>query len=132
MDATQKKKVKLIFLTNACIPLIIMVATAAYMISLIDYIEIEAYGLTAFLLGFWYFVIGFILTSLVTLLSGLFVFIFWYFLGATKDEMIQGCYKAHKTLNSGATYKTPKLVKLEQWSWNKSLAFINWVYKTAT
>jgi|GEM_PF-2024940 len=132
MDTNSNNKVNSIYLTSAYIPLAAAIITGVYLFGLIDQIEIIEDGMQATVIGFGYFLLGSIIIFSVTLTIGFIVFTFWYLNGATKEEMTQGCYKAHKALNSGSTYKTPNLVKLERWSWQKTLVIINWFYKSAT
>ena len=130
MDKSSQNKIRKIHLTSAYIPLSIFVLTCIYLLGLIDQIEIdETSSLVEVIIGFGYFFVGCILVFISSYLASLAVFLFWYFIGATQEEMVKGCYRAHKALNANNSYNRPMLSKLEQWSWNRTLNFINWVYR---
>ena len=134
MDKKQQIKIKWIYQTSAYIPVAVFVLTIIYLFRLIDEIEIsESSETLESIIGFGYFLIGVIIIFTSTLLSSLAVFIFWFFMGATKEDMLKGCYKAHKALNAKNTHNNrPMFSKLDEWSWNNTVMFINWLYRKST
>ena len=134
MDKKQQIKIKRIYQTSAYIPVAVFVLTIIYLFRLIDEIEIsESSETLESIIGFGYFLIGIIIIFTSTLLASLAVFIFWFFMGATKEDMLKGCYKAHKALNANNTHNNrPMFSKLDEWSWNKTVKFINWFYRKST
>lgn len=134
MDKKQQIKIKRIYQTSAYIPVAVFVLTIIYLFRLIDEIEIsESSETLESIIGFGYFLIGVIIIFTSTLLASLAVFIFWFFMGATKEDMLKGCYKAHKALNANHTHNNrPMFSKLDEWSWNNTVKFINWLYRKST
>lgn len=133
MDKKHQIQVKWIYLTTAYIPVVVFGLTIIYLFMLIDQIEIRETSETLEnLIGFGYFLIGAIIIFISTFLASLAVFIFWYCTGATKEEMLKGCYKAHKALNANSRHNRPMFSKLDKWSWEKTVKFINWFYRKAT